>query len=353
MENQINTGNQNSQQVGENTFSGPTQLPEKYKLNYWMISTFVLLATLIAFLFWFFTGNRQNDDFIQNKISNSGSESTVISTPTETTNTQIENNPKLAVFMREGMIYVKNFNNNQERKVSRTIKVESPNLSPNGKYITYFSIVHGFGGFPRGDVYIADVDGRFEYKLGNTNESGSKTTWSKDGNLLGLILFANENPSSSGFYAEALLYDAMLQKDIARTRISIDVDNWNYQYDFNFDCANLETEYVAFCNEFAGVARDKKSRPKYGYNADQYRNSIYKKEGYKFIKSYKAKEDLVVLEYYTGDPTNPESQWGIGGGVFVPGYDEGTTQTYTVLLNEKTNTVILEILNAVDTQFLF
>lgn len=353
MENQINVGDQNTQQIGQNPINQQTVVPfpEKPKVNYWMISTILLAIAFISVSFWFFIGDKQVANLNPNNVSRSEDVPTVFLTPTESVNV-VNNNPKLAVFMREGMVYTKNFDNNQETKVSRTIKVGSPNLSSNGKYVIYFSIIHAAGGFPRGDVFIADVGGSYEKKLGSTNEFASKTSWSKDGNYLGLILFTDENSSSSDFYAEALLYDAMAQKDITRSRINLGQDLSNDQYDVNFDCAKLEAKYVTFCNEFVAIAKAKQSLPELGYKADQYRNSNYTKAGYKLSKSYKITDDLVVLEYFTGEPKNPESQWGIGGGVFVPGYDEGVTQTYSVLLNEKTNKVITELLNAVDIKFL-
>lgn len=354
MENQINIENQSFQQIEGNSVDQPAQVLEKPKPNYWVFSIFALTIALVALLLWFFIANKQNASMRQNKTFNSGRSPTVFPTPTDSYKySNGKQNPKLAVFMREGVIYAKNFNNNQETKVSRTTRVHSPNLSPNGKYIIYFSIIHATGGFPRGDVFIADIGGSFEKRLGSTNEFASKASWSNNGNYLGLVLFPDKNPSSSGFYAEALLYDATTQKDIARSRINLGQDLSNDQYDVNFDCAKLETKYVAFCNEFVAIAKAKQSLPEFGYKADQYRNSGYTKAGYKLSKSYKISDDLVILEYYTGEPKNPESQWGIGGGVFVPGYDDGVTQTYTVLLNEKTNKVITEILKAVDTKFIF
>jgi hypothetical protein len=48
MENQINVGDQNTQQVGQNPVSQPVQIPEKPRINYWMISTIVLLIVAIS-----------------------------------------------------------------------------------------------------------------------------------------------------------------------------------------------------------------------------------------------------------------------------------------------------------------
>lgn len=347
MENQINVGDQNTQQIGQKPVSQPVQIPEK-PVNYWMISTIVLVVVLVGLLFWFYTQNK----VLPTEVLDRGQQPTSSPSPTNQTVNEADM-PKLAVFMRGGMIYLKNFGTNQETKVSKTTKVSSPSLSPNGEYVAYFSIIHAAGGFPRGDVFISDINGSLEKKLGSTNEFASKITWSKDGNYLGLILFEDEYPSSLNFYAEALLYDATKPKDIARSRINLGQDLSNDQYDVNIDCTKLEAKYIIFCNEFIAVAKTKQPFPELGYKIDQYRNSSFTKPGYKLSKSYKIANDLVVLEFYTGEPRNPEAQWGIGGGIFLPGYDEGVTQTYTVLLNEKTNKEVIEILNAVDTKFLF
>lgn len=47
MENQINAGDQNVQQIGQNPVSQPVQIPEKPKINYWMISTIVLMLFIL------------------------------------------------------------------------------------------------------------------------------------------------------------------------------------------------------------------------------------------------------------------------------------------------------------------
>lgn len=47
MENQINVGDQNTQQIGQNPISQPPQVPEKQKINYWMISTLILATVLV------------------------------------------------------------------------------------------------------------------------------------------------------------------------------------------------------------------------------------------------------------------------------------------------------------------
>lgn len=48
MENQINVGDQNTQQVGQNPADQPVEIQEKPKVNYWTISTIVLLVILLG-----------------------------------------------------------------------------------------------------------------------------------------------------------------------------------------------------------------------------------------------------------------------------------------------------------------
>ncbi len=48
MENQVDVSNQNTQKVGQNPVNQPVQIPEKLKVNYWMILAIILLIVLIG-----------------------------------------------------------------------------------------------------------------------------------------------------------------------------------------------------------------------------------------------------------------------------------------------------------------
>lgn len=64
MENQINVGNQNSQQVGQNQINQPTPENKRWKANFWLISTFILFMILIlGAIFVFFETKRQGSVF--------------------------------------------------------------------------------------------------------------------------------------------------------------------------------------------------------------------------------------------------------------------------------------------------
>lgn len=80
MENQINIGNQNSRQIGQNASSKSSELLER-KLKYWKLSTFILLLLLIISLISrvsIYEGLRKNTDSEVNKDAN------VNDTPTST-----------------------------------------------------------------------------------------------------------------------------------------------------------------------------------------------------------------------------------------------------------------------------
>ncbi|MBU1130917.1 hypothetical protein KJ840_02180 [Patescibacteria group bacterium] len=61
MENQINVGDQKTQQVGQNAVNQPVQNPEKPKLNFWMISTAVLGFLLLLTISINFLGLRKTN----------------------------------------------------------------------------------------------------------------------------------------------------------------------------------------------------------------------------------------------------------------------------------------------------
>lgn len=263
--------------------------------------------------------------------------------------------PKLAAFMRQGEIFVKDFTTNKEIKVSKTPKVESPYLSSDGKYLAYFSIVHGGDGFPTTNLYLTDVQTGTETLLGQTNEFASRITWSKNGNYVGYILFPD------GQASKVVIYDAVLRKKLTEVEVnSLRKDGSNIptlttdkSYNVSLNCNQLQTSYVEFCNEYESVLNSDIKPYSGSYKTDQFNKSQYTKANYQLTRSERLDNGLVVLEYYTGEPQNPESKWGIGGGVFVPGYDEGVTQTYTVLIDESSGKVVTEIPLAVNTKFIF
>lgn len=269
----------------------------------------------------------------------------IITTKLSTTDIPINISPKFVAFMRKGEIWMKDFQTNKEQKVSTTEPVDEPNISFDGKYVSYFSLVHASDGFPVTPLYIADTLNKTEIEIGKGN-AASRLHWAKDAAYIGFISFGNP--------AQAVLFDAstkkaILKKDIANLKDAhFAVEK---AYNTSLDCLALEIKYQAFCKEYEAVLQKTFTYENQGYKRETYQKSPYTKTDYSLVRSVKLQNGLVVLEYYTGEPQNPESKWGMGS--FIPGYDEGVTNTYTILLDEKKNTVITELPLTVHTDFVF
>ncbi len=69
MENQINAGDQNTQQIGKNPINQPAQIPEKRSINYWMISTFLLLFVIAVGIVWFIFNQSRKTDLDGQKVT--------------------------------------------------------------------------------------------------------------------------------------------------------------------------------------------------------------------------------------------------------------------------------------------
>lgn len=76
MENQLNVGEQNTQQIGQNPISQPVQIPEKPRFNFWIFSTIILAILLLGVLGWYFlvspqrTATKTNIPEISNNVDN-------------------------------------------------------------------------------------------------------------------------------------------------------------------------------------------------------------------------------------------------------------------------------------------
>lgn len=66
MENQINMGDQNNQQIDQNPINQPMVAQEKPRINYWAISIISLVAIFLLFFVWFFLG-RMNQNNLTNR----------------------------------------------------------------------------------------------------------------------------------------------------------------------------------------------------------------------------------------------------------------------------------------------
>lgn len=69
MENKINIGDQNIQQIGQNSVDQQKQIVEKQKINYWMVSTIALVALLVLAVtgggYYLYKINRSNANSIK------------------------------------------------------------------------------------------------------------------------------------------------------------------------------------------------------------------------------------------------------------------------------------------------
>jgi len=312
----------------------------------------IILIILVIGIGGYYFGTR-NKQTVQDKTLNNvqpSPTSRISTTPPAT----MSKTPYLAAFMRKGEIWIKNFLSNQEYKVSETAKVEEPVFSPNAKYLYYFEIVHAGGGFPRYGLFVSDVNGYSEktFKM-VANQHASKLKWSSDGNYLGMVLFANDIPGGSQYFEEAFIYDTGSQKETSLGKLTKGTSEGD-AYLVNASCDKLELQYTEFCKEYVSyIAVPRNDVYKGGYKNEEYSKSKYTKSNYKLTKSERLENGLVVLEYYTGEPQNPESKWGIGGGVFIPGYDVGVTETYTILIDEQAGKILQELPMAIDSDFVF
>jgi len=265
--------------------------------------------------------------------------------------------PKMMAFMRKGEIWLKNFDIDKEQKISKSVPVENPQLSYDGKYLSYFSLIHGGDGFPTSPFYVIDTGGVSEFQLGKGNMA-SRVHWAKSDDYLGYINFPDYKKT------QAILYDAQLGKRILVVNlidspkntqgISVLTSDNSYtdkSYNVTLNCSNLELKYVSFCKEYENILDNNQTYINTVYNRNYYIKSKYTKPNYNLIRSQKLNNGLVVLEYYTGEAQNPESKWGMGS--FIPGFDEGVIDTYTVLIDEASGKVIDEVPLAIDTDFIF
>ena len=108
MENQVNIDNQNSQQIGQNPIVHPSVVTKRPKVNFWMISTFILSVILIATVIYAVNlKSRQIDNLqIPNLISTSYTKEIPEKTPTqEPTKTPTIEESSTQIFRNENFGY--------------------------------------------------------------------------------------------------------------------------------------------------------------------------------------------------------------------------------------------------------
>lgn len=154
MENQINIGEQNTQQIGQNPINQPpvNPIPEKPKVNYWMISTIILAVLFFGFVGWYFLStSKQAKETGGNNSSVSGL------TPTKTADLQ----PTVQTQQGSGKV----------------------------AYRMTGTVLEG------GDVWTSNPDGSGKQKLTNSGHIGWLYSWSPDNKFI----LASTNEVSQNF----------------------------------------------------------------------------------------------------------------------------------------------------------
>ncbi|MDP3724067.1 MAG: hypothetical protein Q8R11_00360 [bacterium] len=153
MENQINDGVQNTQQIGQNPVNQPEPIPEKPKVNYWVISTVIFAFLFLGTLGWYFLyASPQNT---QKQINNS----TIPELPPSGV---IENSPS---------------------------NIQTQQGSGKVAYRMSGTILEG------GDVWTSNSDGSGKQKLTSSAHIGWLYSWSPDNSFI----LASTNEVSQNF----------------------------------------------------------------------------------------------------------------------------------------------------------
>lgn len=178
MENQINVGDQNTQQIGQNPTNQPpiSPAPEKPKINYWMISTIVLLVVIIlTSVVFFFKSSKQYKQTQSTNIEPTSTLTTTNETPTLSTNGQLIG--KLA-FIKGDNLWISN-NGVKKQLTTDAIPTEipywtglpklwysNPQISPDGRKIAYLKNTNT----DARTLVVLDIDGKNTKQLANDVE---------------------------------------------------------------------------------------------------------------------------------------------------------------------------------------
>jgi WD40 repeat protein len=199
MENQINVGNQNTQQIGQNPTNQPSvsPIPEKPKVNYWMISTVVLILVFFGVAGLYFISTRQQPN---QKSTNQLFSQTPA--PTIQTNTMV--NLALA-FVKDNAIYTTDYNgvpdkvfefDKEELAIPKSIYMK---LSPDKNYLAYLGTSGGL------DSAIKIIDIKQKKKISQDVYGSASITdfaWSPDSKkiVVAVNLKNNEKDFTTSLY---------------------------------------------------------------------------------------------------------------------------------------------------------
>jgi len=208
MENQVKIGDQEAQQVGQNPVSQPVQIPKKPKLNYWIISTVLLLVIIVIVgIVVFFSFRSGTPTKPSGSISNelTAPTTTISETPNISTNGQLLG--KLA-FIRDDNLWFSN-NGVEKQLTTDAISTEipywtglpklwysNPQISPDGRKIAYLKNTNADAWIDARILVVSDIDGQNIKQLVNDVEWIMPIVqWSKDSQQI-------YYPSYGGSYGE-------------------------------------------------------------------------------------------------------------------------------------------------------
>lgn len=206
MENQINVGSQNIQQIGQNPINQPpvTPVPEKPKVNHWMILTVVLFLLFFGVISLYFFNTRQQPN--RKILTDSPNQ---ISTPTTQINAMV--NTALA-FVKDGTIYTSDYDGVSEKVFD--IKQEELAL-PKSLYIkfsldkNYLAYLGTSGGL---DSAIKIIDIKQKRKISQDVYGSANITdfaWSPD--LKKIVVAVNLKNNDKDFTTSLYLIDPFNQ----------------------------------------------------------------------------------------------------------------------------------------------
>jgi len=150
MENQINVADQNTQQIGQDPAGQPIQIPKKSKLNYWLVSTVLLLVILLIGAGWFIGNLKSKNQIIvttPTQVPNlipTAVTGTVIPEVNYFTARSLDESEKIA-FVKGNEIWTSDIDGkNTKRLIAPTSSAYKPSLdsiawSPDGTKIIFFA----------------------------------------------------------------------------------------------------------------------------------------------------------------------------------------------------------------------
>lgn len=229
MENQINVGDQNTQQIGQNPVNQPpaTLVPEKPKINYWMITAVVLITVLVTGGVFYFLNTKKEitqysiqkppqfqptispptkdtkistktNDFLYTqdnqlwlgKTDVNGTKPGVQKLTDQTTNYVLSNSRTKVAYVSSGYLKVRTIPSNEEITLQKLIPDSYPQEIPEPEYIRAIGNIAwsiddtklAFVGSndSQADIYTIDIDGKNLKRITNNKLNEFSLVWSPE-----------------------------------------------------------------------------------------------------------------------------------------------------------------------------